>query len=92
MIDGADGIWHLANEGDVSWSELARKTATAMGYSLDLIDECLTEELGLSAVRPAYSVLGTAHGHRLPVLDDALSRFVVERDSQLRRPFRGTAA
>jgi len=25
LIDGTDGIWHLANEGDISWSELARK-------------------------------------------------------------------
>lgn len=29
LIDGASGIWHLANDGDVSWSELARKAAVA---------------------------------------------------------------
>ena len=47
LIDGADGIWHLANDGDVSWSELARKVASAMGYSSDLVEDCLTEELRL---------------------------------------------
>ena len=92
LIDGADGIWHLANEGDVSWSELARKAASALGYSNDLVEDCSTEELGLAAVRPAYSVLGTDHGQRLPALEDALARFGAERARHLRRPSRGTAA
>jgi dTDP-4-dehydrorhamnose reductase len=92
LIDGADGIWHLANEGDVSWSELARKAASALGYSTDLVEDCSTEELGLAAVRPAYSVLGTDRGQRLPALDDALAKFGAERDRHLRRPSRGTAA
>jgi dTDP-4-dehydrorhamnose reductase len=92
LIDGADGIWHLANDGDVSWSELARKVASAMGYSSDLVEDCLTEELGYAAARPVYSVLGTDRGQRLPALDDALARFVAERDRGLRRPCRGTAA
>jgi dTDP-4-dehydrorhamnose reductase len=92
LIDGADGIWHLANEGDVSWSELARKAASATGYSGHLVEDCLTEELGCAAARPVYSVLGTDRGQRLPALDDALARFVAERDRQSRRPCRGTAA
>ena len=92
LIDGADGVWHLANDGDVSWSELARKAASALGYSDDLVEDCSTEELGLAAARPAYSVLGTDRGQRLPELEDALARFVAERDRHLRRPSRGTAA
>jgi dTDP-4-dehydrorhamnose reductase len=92
LIDGADGIWHLANQGAVSWSELARKAAAALRYSDDLIEDCLTEELGLTATRPPYSVLGTERGQRLPALDDALARFVAEREFPVRRPSRGTAA
>ena len=92
LIDGANGIWHLANDGDVSWSELARKVALATGYSNHLVENCLTEELGCAAARPIYSVLGTDRGQRLPSLDDALARFVAERDRQIRRPSRGTAA
>jgi dTDP-4-dehydrorhamnose reductase len=92
LIDGGDGIWHLANDGDVSWSELARKVASATGYSSHLVEDCLTEELGCAAARPVYSVLGTDRGQRLPPLDDALARFVAERDRQLHRPRRGTAA
>ena len=78
LIDGADGVWHLSNDGDVSWSELAGKAASALGYSNDLVEECLSEELGLAAARPAYSVLGTNRGQRLPELEDALARFVAD--------------
>ena len=92
LIDGADGLWHLANDGDVSWAELARKAASAMGYPDDLVEDCLIEDLGLAAPRPSYSVLGTERGQRLPALDDALARFVAERERQRRRPSRGTAA
>jgi dTDP-4-dehydrorhamnose reductase len=80
LIDGADGIWHLANDGDVSWSELARKAAAALGYPEAMVDECETAALRLPAVRPGYSVLGTERGQRLPPLDDALSRFFHERE------------
>jgi dTDP-4-dehydrorhamnose reductase len=87
LIDGASGIWHLANDGDVSWSELARKAAVALGYPESMVDECVTAALGLPAVRPAYSVLGTERGQRLPPLDDALRRFVSERRAGPRPSF-----
>jgi len=79
LIDGADGIWHLANTGDVTWSELARRIAVSLGYPEHLVDECHTAALELPAARPAYSVLGTERGQRLPPLDDALRRFAAER-------------
>jgi len=89
LIDGASGIWHLANDGNVSWSELARKAAVALGYSesMSMVDECTTAALRLAAVRPAYSVLGTERGQRLPSLDDALRRFVSERAADPRPGF-----
>ena len=79
LIDGAGGIWHLANEGSVSWAELARKAAALLGYSAALVDECTTAALEVAAPRPPYSVLGTERGHRMPTLDDALARFARER-------------
>lgn len=87
LIDGASGIWHLANDGNVSWSELARKVAVALGYAESMVDECVTAALRLPAVRPAYSVLGTERGQRLPPLDDALRRFVSERAAGPRPSF-----
>jgi len=32
LIDGATGIWHLANRGELSWYELARRLAEGAGY------------------------------------------------------------
>jgi dTDP-4-dehydrorhamnose reductase len=78
LIDGARGIWHLANEGDVSWSELARRAAVASGYSDHRVDE-RGMRVPRPAPRPRYSVLGTERGQLLPPLDDALGRFVKER-------------
>jgi dTDP-4-dehydrorhamnose reductase len=79
LIDGASGTWHLANEGDLSWSELARRAAAACGYPDDLITEPLTGAASLAAVRPPYSVLGTERGQILAPFDDALRRFLEER-------------
>jgi dTDP-4-dehydrorhamnose reductase len=79
LIDGATGIWHLANDGNVSWSELARQTAATLGLPDHLVVECSTLALELAAERPAYRVLGTERGQRLPSLQDALRRFGVER-------------
>ena len=100
LIDGAAGIWHLANDGNVSWSELARLTAATLGFPDHLVDECSTPALELAAERPAYSVLGTERGQRLPSLQDALRRFGAERlptsapktARQQRPPYPGAAA
>lgn len=82
LLDGASGLWHIANAGDVSWSGLARTIAVALGYDADMVEECLIDEPRGAAVRPAYSVLGTERGQRLPVLDDALARFLLDRRQQ----------
>jgi dTDP-4-dehydrorhamnose reductase len=79
LIDGAAGIWHLANEGNVSWAELARLTAATLGFPDARVEECSTQTLALAAMRPAYSVLGTERGQRLPSLEDAIRRFGGDR-------------
>jgi dTDP-4-dehydrorhamnose reductase len=81
LIDGAAGVWHLANDGDVSWSELARMACILAGHADDLIVDCASASLQQPAVRPSYSVLGTERGQRLPPLADALRRFVADRAS-----------
>ena len=32
LIDGETGLWHLANEGRISWHEFARRVAAGAGY------------------------------------------------------------
>ena len=79
LIDGATGLWHLANTGDVSWADFARQAAAAAGYTEGLIEDCETASLALPAPRPAYSVLGTERGQMLPPLGEALQRFFLDR-------------
>jgi dTDP-4-dehydrorhamnose reductase len=37
LVDGESGIWHLANEGAVTWAELARQVARLGGFDEALV-------------------------------------------------------
>lgn len=79
LIDGAHGIWHLANVGEVSWSDFARIAASVHGYEQSMVRPVPGADLGWRAKRPAYSVLGTDLATGLmPVLEDAMSRYARE--------------
>jgi dTDP-4-dehydrorhamnose reductase len=79
LIDGEQGVWHLANQGEITWAELARRSATMAGLDSSLVEECEISTLGLIASRPAYSVLGSERGQLLPPLDESLHRYIRER-------------
>jgi dTDP-4-dehydrorhamnose reductase len=79
LIDGAAGLWHLANHGALTWAALAAQAAEQAGLNADRIEPCPLESLRLPAARPAYSVLGSIHGRLLPDLDDSLARYVHAR-------------
>jgi dTDP-4-dehydrorhamnose reductase len=79
LIDGASGMWHLANDGAVTWAEFAQRAARHAGLSADAIEPVAFDALRLPATRPRYSVLGSAHGRMLPDLDDSLERYVDAR-------------
>jgi dTDP-4-dehydrorhamnose reductase len=76
LIDGECGVWHLANNGAVTWADLARRAAVLAGYDPAQVDEQPSAALGWTAPRPRYSVLGSERGQLLPSLDDALVRYV----------------
>jgi dTDP-4-dehydrorhamnose reductase len=78
LIDGERGIWHLANEGAVTWMELSARVARRMGLDPTLIVPATLQELGLTAPRPNYSVLGSRRARIMPPLEHALSRYVEE--------------
>ncbi len=78
LIDGESGIWHLANVGAVSWADLARLVAKRAGVSISGLISLPTQELGLVAPRPSYSVLGSNRGELLPSLDFAIERYFQE--------------
>lgn len=75
LIDGAQGRWHLANQGALSWAELARLVAARAGFSLNQVEARPSAAMGYAAARPPYSVLGSEYGPMLPALEDALDRY-----------------
>jgi dTDP-4-dehydrorhamnose reductase len=75
LIDRESGIWHLANPGEVSWSEFARAAADAREVAGARVEEVALESLSLPAPRPRYSVLGSARFGAMPPLEDALARW-----------------
>jgi dTDP-4-dehydrorhamnose reductase len=76
LLDGEEGVWHLANDAAVSWYELARRTAALTGRpdAAELIQATTAQALGWRARRPAFSALGSARGQMLGSLDEALQR------------------
>jgi dTDP-4-dehydrorhamnose reductase len=78
LLDEAEGLWHVANQGAVTWADLAQCAVTAAGLhaSAHLIEPTCAAALGLAAPRPAFSVLGTSRGQILGPFEDAIARFV----------------
>jgi dTDP-4-dehydrorhamnose reductase len=76
LIDEERGVWHLANDGAVTWAELGRRAAALARADASRLEPRNSRELGLRARRPAFSALGTTRGPLLPSLDNALERYV----------------
>ena len=92
LLDGEAGLWHLANQGEVTWAGLARRAASLAGVDPIGVRPRPAGELGLAAPRPRYSALGSERGWLLPTLDDALARFVREHELLWADAARDTAA
>jgi len=68
IVDGEKGLWHLANQGAVSWHEFARRIAAAAGFDPDLIGEA-------NAPRKSATILSSKRGLMLRGLDDAIADY-----------------
>ncbi|MBE9159534.1 sugar nucleotide-binding protein [Nodosilinea sp. LEGE 06152] len=80
LIDGEQGIWHLANPGAIAWVDLARQTAQLAGLDTAAVQPCSIDSFGYAAPRPAYSVLSSERGVLLPDLDRAIAQYLRECD------------
>ncbi|MFM6975359.1 MAG: family 1 glycosylhydrolase [Sphingobacteriaceae bacterium] len=80
LIDQEQGIWHLANEGELSWADFAIEIAQRAGYGRQQIIALPAEELGLKAKRPKYSVLRSERGANLSALDRAIQHFFGQKE------------
>lgn len=90
LVDGEAGLWHLANQGSLTWADLARWAAQLAGLSPAGVREQPTAELGLPAARPHATVLASERGWVMPSLEDALGRFLVECETAWAAPRAGT--
>jgi dTDP-4-dehydrorhamnose reductase len=79
LIDRERGLWHLANQGALSWAELATLAAQAAGVPTRTLKLLSYEEIGWDARRPAYSALGSERGALLPPVEGALHRFLADK-------------
>lgn len=74
------GIFHLSNQGDVTWWDFARAILDDTGHADLGIERIATEDLDLPAPRPRYSVLDGARaaalGVRLRHWREALAAYI----------------
>ncbi|MDB5956884.1 family 1 glycosylhydrolase [Ramlibacter sp.] len=76
LIDGESGIWHLANRGAVSWSQLACMAAEGARLDAGLVQAVPGASLGWVARRPRFSALASERGLVMPTLEEGLSRYL----------------
>jgi dTDP-4-dehydrorhamnose reductase len=81
-LDGEEGLWHLANEGAVSWFSFAQTLARSTGLDAGLIEARASKDMGWRAARPAFSALGSARGQMLRSLDDAVAAYAAVLEAQ----------
>lgn len=77
LVDREKGIWHLTNNGELSWADLANEIADRFNLNRKYIQAIPADELQYPAKRPTYSVLSSSRGILLPTLEDALKRYTV---------------
>ncbi len=79
LIDDEQGIWHLANEGSISWSDFATAIARQAGLNESVVLPICYGDTQFKARRPLYSVLGTSRGMKLPPIENAIERYFIEK-------------
>lgn len=82
LIDDENNIWHLANQGEITWADLANEVAERAGFSKHLIIPQQLNSMNWPAQRPRYSVLKSERGLLLPSLENALGRYFHEKSSR----------
>jgi dTDP-4-dehydrorhamnose reductase len=75
LIDGEQGVWHLANADAASWFDLVVRGAGIAGIGCTRLREAPTEA---DNGHPSYTPLGSERGPLLGPLDEALADYVRE--------------
>ncbi len=80
------GVFHATNQGATTWFDLAREVASCLGTDPNRIHACPSDEYPTPAVRPANSVLMSAHLEAVgcparPTWQDAVARYVARLEN-----------
>ncbi|MBV8592683.1 MAG: sugar nucleotide-binding protein, partial [Caulobacteraceae bacterium] len=75
LIDGETGLWHLANEGSLSWADFATAIARTLGADATRVRPRPAASFGWPAPRPRFAALASGRGRMMPTLGDALARY-----------------
>ncbi len=75
ILDDEKGIWHLANDGEITWADLAYEIADRFDLNRKYINAVPYNEMNFIAPRPRYSVLSSKRGIHLPSLENGLRRY-----------------
>ena len=79
LIDGAHGVWHLANAGALSWAELARLAARTARLDDSLVEGRATGDFAFLAARPLHTALASERAWLMPAVENAICRYVAAR-------------
>lgn len=82
LLDDAHGIWHINNDGEISWYDLAREAVR-----LAKLDEAyiLPSCNHFKIPMPNYSALTSTKGMLMPGLDASLQKCVEQLSTNLKR-------
>ena len=77
LIDGETGLWHLANDGQLSWAEFGSRLSVVAGLGQDHI-----------AVKQSRTARNTALSSEkawiMPTLESAIGRFIRDCEPEWR--------
>ncbi len=80
LVDGENGIWHLASPGAVTWAGLAKAAAELVGLDAALILTAKHEGSRRRYDIKKNTVLDSERGRLLPALEDGLARYCEEME------------
>jgi dTDP-4-dehydrorhamnose reductase len=78
LIDRTTGLWHLVNDGGLTWAEFAGQLARASGLDFGLVEPVPQAQMAWTAPRPVRSIMSSDRGMIMPELESAVRRFASE--------------
>ena len=78
LLDCAQGLWHLTNQGVYTWAELAQLALRLAGLEAAAVVPRPVGAFGWAAQRPRYSALQSEHGVLLPSVESGLQRHLLD--------------